>query len=302
MMFNYLLDIKIIALGMEQVFASIGKTRLVKLERVSREMHQPIYAKLELENPTHSHKDRESVAVIEDMNRKGITEVVIASTGNAAISLAALGKVSDKRVHIFYSEQVSEERKNLLQLLEAVLHPVKGGYEDAIKASKYFANVNGLYLANPGNSAKRKGDSEIGKEILRQIDCHDTTISVPTNNGTLLTGVSEGIGFEKGVSLVAAVITKTEIADSIAGFHKLEGKYLDKLIQQGKCKVVQVYDSDIKAAARSLALEGIFCEPASAASLAAIRKGIPVGHSTVLIITGSAFKFAKKDLGTIFND
>ncbi|MEM3684071.1 MAG: PLP-dependent lyase/thiolase [Conexivisphaerales archaeon] len=286
---------------MDELLPAVGQTRLVKLERLGRSLGFNVYAKLELQNPTHSHKDRESKAVIEDMLKIRKTEAAIASTGNAAISLAAIGRSLGLKIHVFCSSHISEERKELLNLLKAELHLVEGDYDDAIRKSKVFAEQNGLYLANPGNPAKSSGDMEIGREVAQGMEAQgEFAIAVPTNNGTLLHGIWQGVKKANDVKLVAAVAKETKIADSIAGFHRQEGNRLEEVLRESRCEVVNVSDEEIKDALRMLESEGIYCEPASAASLASILKLNRFPKSVVLIITGSAFKFAKKDLGNIF--
>jgi len=76
----------------------LTETPLVRLDRVSERTGNEVYAKLENTNPTGSHKDRESLAIIRDMLSKGAKEAVIASKGNAAISLSALEKLRMKDV------------------------------------------------------------------------------------------------------------------------------------------------------------------------------------------------------------
>jgi threonine synthase len=284
---------------MTTLFPVIGRTRLVKSERLSKMFDCSLYVKLELQNPTHSHKDRESRKIIEEMISQNKREAVIASTGNAAISLAALGRSVGCKIHVFCSYTITKERKELLKLLRAELHLVKGSYHYAVKESEAFAAERNLYLANPGNPAKRRGDMEIGEEISEMLN-KNLTVVVPTNNGTLLSGVWEGIKKAENSDIVAATAKETRIADSIAGFHQLEGRRLKEIIQESSCEIVNVNDIEIEKAMKLLATEGIFCEPASAASLASLEKIRVRGRNVVLIITGSAFKFAKKDLSKIF--
>ncbi|MEM3798437.1 MAG: pyridoxal-phosphate dependent enzyme, partial [Candidatus Bathyarchaeia archaeon] len=255
-------------------------------------------------NPTLSHKDRESLAIIEDMLNKGYSEVAIASTGNAAISLAALAKVAGLKVHVFYSKGMSLERKAIIESINPILHQVEGTYDSAVNASEFYAKANGIYLANPGNPIKRKGDSIIGKEIssfLGNIDYDECNIYVPTNNGTLLAGIWEGVLYKNKIKMIAAINENTNIAESIAGFHKLEGESLFKAVDVSKGKIIPVNDSEISEALHLLALEGIFCEPASAASLAALKKSNTKPDIAILAITGSAFKFVQKGLRPLFD-
>jgi len=271
-------------------FQSAYPTPLIKLAKLSKNLNNEIYAKLEMINPTGSHKDRESLEVIKSLN--GSKEVVIASTGNAAISLSALALGENITVHVFISKYISRERLNLIKTFRPVLHIVDGNYEDAIRESEEFALKKGIKSANPGkNFNKIIGDSEIGKEIAEQLHDDIDYIVVPTNNGTLLSGIWLGIKNKVKPHMVAAISPYTKLMESIAGYHRFDGSELDKAINESSGTIVPVTDMEASIYAKVLANEGIFCELSSSASLAAVPKLHVKNKKIVVIITGNALKF-----------
>jgi len=275
-------------------------TPLIRLSGVSRKLGNDVYAKLESANPTGSHKDRESLAMISDMLSGKVREAVIASTGNAAISLSALAPCEGLTVDVFVSNKISKERLNLISAFAPRLHIVKVDYDYTVHQSEVFADKMGFYDANPGhNRCKPLGDSEIGSELIRQLKSKiPDYVVVPTNNGTLLSGVWMGIKATRP-KMIAAVSKKSELMGSIAGYHRFDGQRLARAISDSGGDVVEVNDGEVAEAIAELRFEGVFCEPAAAASLAALKKLGVKDKTAVLLITGSAFKFIESYLSAM---
>lgn len=270
----------------------LPKTPLVRLERVSKKLGNDVYAKLESVNPTGSHKDRESLAMINDMLARNAKEAVIASTGNAAISMSALAPCEGIRVNVFVSRGMSQERLNLISAFSPKLHLINGAYGDAVRESEIFAESMGLYNANPGrNRHKLLGDSAIGVEIVSQLKkASPDYVVVPTNNGTLISGLWIGIK-KANPRMIAAVARETTLMGSIEGYHRYDGQELERTISESGGEVINITDNEAATATMELRSEGVFCEPAAAASLAALMKLGVRGKLVVLLITGNAFKF-----------
>jgi len=272
-------------------------TPLVKLDTISQRIGIVVYGKLEYTNPTGSHKDRESLEVLDDAISKGFSEVAITSTGNAAISMTAYSMVYGVRCHVFVPNSISEEKARLITSFGGELHRIQGGLREAYSRCVDFIGLHGAYDANPGRNAKKiEGDSAIGVEITAQLDEKPSHVFVPTNNGTLLAGVWRGFR-ENNVRprIVAATAPVTEVADSIAGYSRLDGDALDAALEESGGMAISTRDEDIVEASLLLAKEGVFCEPASATSLAALQRlRSEVGElhgPAVLLITGTILKY-----------
>ncbi|MEM2882920.1 MAG: pyridoxal-phosphate dependent enzyme, partial [Candidatus Bathyarchaeia archaeon] len=134
----------------------------------------------------------------------------------------------------------------------------------------------------------------------QQLGVSPEVVIVPTNNGTLLAGAWNGLK-KAGLKprMIAATSPNTSLAESIAGYNRFDGEALDRAISESKGKVVELNDWEIVRAMDALYREGIFCEPAAAASLAALyRLEGELFGPIVLLITGTALKFPT-NLGTI---
>lgn len=270
----------------------IGNTPCVKLVNVSKIFGCDVYGKIESLNPTGSHKDRENLEALQDAVNRGYTEIGCASTGNAAISLAALSYMSGVRCHIYVPRTLWREKLALIKAFHPVLHLVRGDYATAVSKSLEEMQKLGIYAANPGVcDPKIIGDSHVGREISQVLK--PDLVICPANNGTHIIGVWEGLkrnGCRPAV--VAATAKKTGIADSIGGFHRSEGKKLDQMLRESNASIVNVTDSEIRTAWHLLTRDGVIAEPAGAAGVAALRHlNLPANAVVCCTITGTGLKF-----------
>ena len=266
-------------------------TPLRILTNCSRAFATNVYGKLETYNPTGSHKDRESEEIVRYALRNGIRDLAIASTGNAAISLAAYSYVHGLNCHVYLPSRIAAERLAQIQ----AYHPTikyAATYEQAIAQCEEDSEKKSLLNCNPGaRYEKIKGDSGIGMEIARNI--RPDYVVCPTNNGTLLAGVWSGLR-RAGVKtrMVAAVTTKTKLAAAIAGFHRMDEPALSETLIESGGEVLEISDSEIAKAARVLLSDGLVVEGAAAAGLASV-KHLQVTRKTKVccVVTGSGLKF-----------
>lgn len=271
---------------------NVNHTPLIRFNRISKKMNTNVYGKIEINNPTGSHKDRETFEIISDVKKTGRDSVGCASTGNAAISLAAYSKMEDIVCHIFVSENISPQRLNLVRIFNPLIYKVTGGYEEALKESTNAMAEAGIYNANPGNCYPRIiGDSYIGREIAKEIQ--PDFVIVPTNNGTLFSGVWRGLKESKvNPTMIAATAKNTKIAESIKGFNRNEEPTFSNSLKESKGIIIEITDADIINASKLLFKEGIIAELASAVSIASIDKLKMGKNQTVCcLITGTGLKF-----------
>jgi threonine synthase len=275
-----------------QVAALIGKTPCIELAQASAHYGCRVFGKIETRNPTGSHKDRENLEAIRDALTHGFNSVGCASTGNAAISLAALASMTGLECHIYVSSGISREKLNLIHAFHPILHRVSGGYEQAVHESNEEMREENIYVANPGQCrAKIEGDKKIGLEIANEIS--PDVLVCPANNGTHLIGVWEGIKQKRlNPVTIAATAKRTRIADSISGFHRFEGLRWENFLHLSRTRVINIADQQIQNALNLLLQDGIIAEPAAATSLAAVGH-LHVAKTTIVCctITGSGIKF-----------
>ena len=268
-----------------------GNTPLRILYTCSDKFGCKVYGKLETYNPTGSHKDRESQEIVKYAIRNDVAGLAIASTGNAAISLAAYSYIYGLRCHVFLPKTIATERMAQIQTYNPIVSTCET-YDSAIAECQAAAEDYRLLNCNPGaRSEKVHGDSSIGIEIAKKRKW--SYVVCPTNNGTLLAGVWMGLKrAHVKTRMVAAIAKQTKVAEGIAGFHRFEQKPLDRAIKESRGVIVEVQDDEISEAARLLICDGLVVEGAAAAAVAALGHLKLSPKSTVCcIITGSGLKF-----------
>ena len=268
-----------------------GKTSLRILTNCSERFKCRVFGKLETYNPTGSHKDRESEAIVKYAIQENARGLAIASTGNAAISLAAYSYIYGLECHVFVPKTIAAERMAQIQSYNPIIS-ISETYDTAIAECEAAAESYRLLNCNPGARAEKvQGDSSIGIEIAKKQKW--SYVICPTNNGTLLGGVWMGLRRQHvKTRMVASVAKQTRIAEAIAGFHRFERQAMENAMKESDGLIVEVRDEEISEAARTLICDGLIVEGAAAAAVAALEHLELSRKSTVCcIITGTGLKF-----------
>jgi cysteine synthase B len=179
----------------QSVLELIGNTPLVAVSQLSPKPDVEIYAKLEGQNPGGSSKDRIALKMIELAERDGVLRpgatILEPSSGNTGIGLALVAKLRGYRLRIVMPENVSVERRQLLEIFgaEVTLSPGEEGSNGAIRlAEKLVADEPSyVFLFQYGNPANPLAHYEhTGPEIVR--DCPDVDVFVAGlgTSGTLM--------------------------------------------------------------------------------------------------------------------
>ena len=224
----------------ESVIATVGRTPLIKLQRVSAGLPATVAVKAEFFNPLGSVKDRIGAAMIEAGEKDGLitpkTTIIEPTSGNTGIALAFVAAAKGYKLILTMPESMSLERRTLLALLGAKLEltPAAEGMRGAIARAEALAKqISGSFIPqqfkNPANPAiHRKTTAE---EIWTDTDGKvDIFISAVGTGGTI-TGVSEVIKTrKKGFQSIAVeprdspVISQTRSGQPVKpGPHKIQG-------------------------------------------------------------------------------
>jgi len=192
----------------------IGKTPLVRLNKLSKELDAEIIAKIEYFNPGGSVKDRIGLAMIEDAEKKGLinkdTVIIEPTSGNTGIALAMVCAVKGYRLILTMPETMSIERRKLLRAYgaEIVLTPGEKGMKGAIeKAFEIYNSIPNAFmpqqfenLANPEIHRKTTA-LEIWNDTNGQVDIFVAGVGT----GGTITGVGEVLKERKPTVKIVAV-------------------------------------------------------------------------------------------------
>ncbi len=291
---------------MGQIFAditkTIGRTPLVKLNRVTAGLHAEIAVKCEFFNPLSSVKDRIGVAMIEAAERDGLigkdSTIIEPTSGNTGIALAFVCAAKGYHLTLTMPDTMSVERRTLLRMLgaELVLTPGAEGMPGAIrKAEQLIKDTKNSFMPqqfnNPANPEIHRKTTAV--EVWEDTNGKVDAIVVGVGTGGTITGCGEVIKGKKPGFKVVAV----EPADSAVisggkpGPHKIQGigaGFIPKNLNTSIIdETLTVSNDDSFIMARRLAKEeGILCGISSGANVwAAIQYAKRPENKGKLIVT-----------------
>ncbi len=289
------------------VVEAIGFTPLVEIPRMSPRPDVHIYAKLEGHNPTGSVKDRIARSMIEDAERTGslTTDKIIlkSSSGNTGIALAMIGRRKGYRVTIVMPDNLTIERRQLLDLFgaEVIDSPGSAGSNGAVKVAQDLARDPKYYLINQyANLSNPRAHYETtAPEILSVLPQVDVFVAGLGTGGTLM-GVGDRLReHNPHVRIIAA---EPMPGEQVQGLRSLEDGYTPPIIDVNKLDgKILVRNRDAVAATRALAeREGIFAGVSSGAAVhtaARIADTMNNGNIVVLLADGG-WKYLSAGLWT----
>ena len=293
----------------------IGKTPLVRLNRVTIGVPAEIVVKLESGNPANSVKDRIGLAMITAAERDGLiqpgkTVLVEPTSGNTGIALAFVAAVRGYKCILTMPETMSLERRIVLRAFGAKLVLTEGakGMRGAIdKANQICADLEDAFMPqqfrNPANpEIHRKTTAE---EIWADTDGKVDALIAGVGTGGTITGVSQLIKPRRPSFQAIAVEPEASpvLSGGAAGPHKIQGigagfvpDVLDRSLVDG---IITVSNDESFDMARRLALEeGILCGISSGANVAAAIKYARRPENAKKLIVAIVPSFGERYLAT----
>ena len=303
-----------------------GDTPLVPLVNLKNKFDlPPTYVKNETLNPTGSFKDRGTVVAVQKALQLGLTRIGTVSTGNMASSTAAFGARAGLQTFVLVKEDTTSEKIVSTMIHNPFLLKVEGDYGELFFKSLELGAKHQIYFMNSVDPFRIEGYKIVGFEIYLEAGLRPPTyIFVPVSAGGHITGLmkafielknmgyieilptfigvqSEGCSpiaqaFESNRQTVNRIEKASTIAHAISNPDPPGGNIVLKLMKEFGGQMMTVTDSEILTAQKLLAdSEGLFCQPASATTLAGLLKKkrqntLNPEDSIILVLTGSGLK------------
>ena len=297
-----------------------GSTPLVRLDRIGKRIGVPnLYVKYEGTNPTGSFKDRGMVMAISKAVEEGAQAVICASTGNTSASAAAYGAVAGLEVIVV----LPKGKIALGKLIQAIVAgakvvAVEGNFDEALRVVREMAEQKErpVTLVNHLNPYRIDGQTTAAFEICDDLGKAPDILALPVGNAGNITAYWAGFNKYEAAGRISAkprmfgfqaagaapivlghpVEHPETIATAIRIGNPASWKRAEAARDESGGLIEMVTDDEIVAAYRELAAsQGIFCEPAAAASLAGICKLAAAGRvdrdaTVVCVLTGHGLK------------
>jgi threonine synthase len=284
-----------------------GSTPLVPAPRLSDRVGAEVWLKLEGANPTGSFKDRGMTCAVSAAVREGSKAIICASTGNTAASTAAYAARAGLRGAVI----VPEGKIATGKLAQALMHgarviALKGNFDEALKLVRELAKRHPISLVNSVNEFRIEGQKTAAFEIVEALGDELDALCIPVGNAGNITAYWRGfkeagwrprmLGFQAAGAAPLVHGAPVENPETVASAIRIGNparweEAMDAMTSSGGA-VNAVSDEQILDAYSFLARsEGVFCEPASAASVAGLlAHGAGDARRIVCVLTGHGLK------------
>ncbi len=300
----------------KSIINTIGKTPLVKLNNISKNIPAEIIAKLEFFNPCGSVKDRIAASMIKAGEIEGKinkeTLIVEATSGNTGIALAFICAAKGYKLCLTMPETMSIERRKLLKHLGARLELTKGadGMNGAInKATQITKEENNTFFpnqfTNPANPAVHRKTTAV--EILEATSGNIDIFVSGVGTGGTITGVSSVLKAinPSCVSIAVEPSDSPVLSGGSPGPHKIQGigaGFIPEILDTSLIdEIMAISNEEAFETARDLAkLEGILCGISSGAAVCAAiktaKKEENHGKRIVVVLPSTGERYLSTDL------
>jgi threonine synthase len=296
-----------------------GNTPLIRAERLADTLGigADLYLKVEGANPSGSFKDRGMTVAISKALEAGATAVICASTGNTSASTAAYAARAGCRAIVV----VPEGAVALGKLSQAIMHgatliQVQGNFDEALEIVKEISERFPVALVNSVNPFRIEGQKTAAFEVCEQLGESPDVVCIPVGNAGNISAYWKGfqeyreagairalprmIGWqaEGAAPLVLGHVVRhpETVASAIRIGNPANWQPALRVIEESQGAVGSVSDQEILSAYRQVAeVEGVYCEPASAAGVAGLMKycregRVSAGTRVVCVLTGHGLK------------
>lgn len=274
-----------------------GSTPLIPAPRISARLGVEVHLKLESANPTGSFKDRGMTIAVSQALADGARAVICASTGNTAASAAAYAARAGIPAVILQPEgAVALGKLMQARAVGARVLEVRGTFDQALAAARELGERGTHVLVNSVNPYRIQGQKTAAFELAEALGGPPDVLALPYGGGGNTRAYA--LGFEEWGEAMPRIIAgeaaerATTLASAIRIAEPVHRAEAEAAITASGGSVVSLTDDELLAAWRELAeREGVFCEPSSAAGVAALaRVELEPGSRVVCVITGHGLK------------
>jgi threonine synthase len=284
-----------------------GSTPLVRADHISELAGRDVWLKLEGLNPTGSFKDRGMTCAVSAAVREGAEAVICASTGNTAASAAAYAG----RAGLTGAVIVPEGKIATGKLAQALMHgarvvALRGNFDQALDLVRELCGRHPIALVNSVNPFRLEGQKTAAFEVLEDLGGDVDAVCLPVGNAGNITAYWKGFvesdaapamfGFQAEGAAPLVTGERVEKPETVASAIRIgnPARWEEAMtaMRDSRGGVSAVSDEQILDAYRLLAArEGVFCEPASAASVAGLlHHGAGDAQRVVCVLTGHGLK------------
>jgi threonine synthase len=284
-----------------------GSTPLVRADHVSELAGCEVWLKLEGLNPTGSFKDRGMTCAVSAAVREGAEAVICASTGNTAASAAAYAA----RAGLTGAVIVPEGKIATGKLAQALMHgarviALRGNFDQALELVRELCRRHPIALVNSVNEFRLEGQKTAAFEVLEDLGGDVDAVCLPVGNAGNITAYWKGFveagtepamyGFQAAGAAPLVTGRRVEKPETVASAIRIgnPARWEEAMaaMRDSRGAVNAVTDEKILDAYRLLASrEGVFCEPASATSVAGLLEhGAGGAQRVVCVLSGHGLK------------
>lgn len=298
-----------------------GNTPLIRATRLAKQIAPGIDLHLKFEgmNPTGSFKDRGMTMAISKAVESGAKAVICASTGNTSASAAAYGARAGLAVYVLIpAGKIAMGKLSQAMMHQATVIQIEGNFDQALTIVKELSVTYHIELVNSINPYRIEGQKTAAMEVCDQLGDAPTVHVLPVGNAGNITAYWKGyreyraanqstrlprmIGFQAAgaapIVLGRIVENPQTVATAIRIGNPASWETALSAVKESSGAIDSVTDEEILQAYRTVAVtEGVFCEPASAASVAGVMKLnkqglLREGEVVVCTLTGHGLKDA----------
>ncbi len=298
-----------------------GNTPLIRASRLAKKIAPGIdlYLKFEGANPTGSFKDRGMTMAMSKAVENGARAVMCASTGNTSASAAAYGARAGLPVYVLIpAGKIAMGKLSQAMMHQATVIQIDGNFDQALSIVKTLSAAHHIELVNSINPFRIEGQKTAAMEVCDQLGDAPAVHVLPVGNAGNITAYWKGykeyraanqttrlprmIGFQAAgaapIVLGHVVEDPQTVATAIRIGNPASWQAAVEAMKASSGAIDSVTDEEILQAYVAVAgTEGVFCEPASAASVAGVMKlsrqgGLREGETVVCTLTGHGLKDA----------